>query len=168
MASGRERTRTQYQKRGLWQGCNLSAVLFILYLSELSRRMRQSRVGCRLPSEELVNILLFADDIIIFTTSASDLEVLKLILESWCKDFKMKVSPCKTKIISLSTDLVCFLTDLLLSDSDCLELVSKYKYLGVLQHRSPLSKSGRRANPWLPWLLHECDPEDPLSFRQQG
>ena len=28
-----ERTRKQYQKRGLRQGCNLSAVLFILYLS---------------------------------------------------------------------------------------------------------------------------------------
>ena len=29
------RTTPQYQKRGLRQGCNLSSVLFILYLSEL-------------------------------------------------------------------------------------------------------------------------------------
>ena len=40
-ASSGERTRSQFQKQGLRQGCNLSAVLFILYLSELSRRMRE-------------------------------------------------------------------------------------------------------------------------------
>ena len=100
--------------------------------------MSQSGVGSRLLSRELVNIFLFSDDIIIWGMMASDLEILKLILERWCKDFKMQVLPGKTKIIMPSTDLVCFLTDLLSGDSD-LELVSQYKYLGVVQHRSPLS-----------------------------
>ena len=101
--------------------------------------MRQSGVGSRQPSREQVNILLFADDIIILGMSALDLEILKLILERWCTDFKIKVSPSKTKIISPSTDLVCFLKVLLSGETDCMELVSHYKHLGVVQHRSPLS-----------------------------
>ena len=88
----------QFQKRGLRQGCNLSAVLFILYLSELSRRMRESGIGPRLPSGELVNILLFADDIIILGTSTSDLDKLKSILENWCKDFKMMILTLKPRL----------------------------------------------------------------------
>ena len=71
-----ERTRQQYQKRGLMQGCNHSAMLFILYLSKLSRRTRLSGVGASLPSGDLLYILLFADDIIILSSSATDLEVL--------------------------------------------------------------------------------------------
>ena len=49
-ASDGERTRTQFQKRGLRQGFNLSSVLFILYLSKLSRCMSQSGAGSGLPS----------------------------------------------------------------------------------------------------------------------
>ena len=103
--------------------------------------MRESGIGPRLPSGELVNILLFADNIIILGTSTSDLDVLKSILENWCKDFKMMISPSKTKLITPSMDLACFITDLLSGDSDCLGLVSNYKYLGVVQHRSPITSS---------------------------
>ena len=44
-AAGGERSRPQFQKRGLRQGCNLSAILFIIYLSKLGRRMRLSGRG---------------------------------------------------------------------------------------------------------------------------
>lgn len=46
--SSGKRTRKQYQKQGLHQGCNLSSILFILYMIELSVRMRASGVGVRL------------------------------------------------------------------------------------------------------------------------
>lgn len=46
--SSGKRTRKQYQKQGLHQGCNLSSFLFILYMIELSVRMRASGVGVRL------------------------------------------------------------------------------------------------------------------------
>ena len=46
--SSGKRTRKQYQKQGLHQGCNLSSILFILYMIELSVKMRASGVGVRL------------------------------------------------------------------------------------------------------------------------
>jgi len=54
------------------------------YLSELSNRMRASGLGARLPDSSLVNILLFADDIIILGRTPDELERLREILELWC------------------------------------------------------------------------------------
>ena len=78
-----------------------------------------------MPSGELVNILLFADDIIIRSSSSDDLLILKGVLEQWCQDFIMTVSTSKSKIISPSYDLVFVLPDLNTVESDILELVSQ-------------------------------------------
>ena len=45
-ATAGQRTRKQYQKRGLRQVCNLSSILFIIYMSELGQRMRNTRWHC--------------------------------------------------------------------------------------------------------------------------
>ena len=127
------RTAPQYQKRGLRQGCNLSSVLFILYLSELSRRMRESGIGARLPDGSIVNILLFADDIIILGRTTGELEQLRGILEGWCEDFRMTVSAAKTNVISPDKDYVCQLNDRITKESEIIGHVSSYKYLGIHQ-----------------------------------
>ena len=46
-ASSGKRTRKQYQKRGLRQGCNLSSVLFIIYMSEDEGSRSRSPTGVR-------------------------------------------------------------------------------------------------------------------------
>ena len=84
-------TTPKYQKRGLRQGCNLSSVLFILYLSELSRRMWATGLGARLRDGSAVNILLLADDIIILGRTTDELEQLRGILEGWCEYFWMSL-----------------------------------------------------------------------------
>ena len=75
------RTRKQYQNRGLRQGCNLSSVLFVLYVSDLPTHLLAQGVGVRLPSGELVCVLLFADDIVLIAISLPDLDILKTSLE---------------------------------------------------------------------------------------
>ena len=64
---------------------------------ELSTRMRTTGVGVRLDTGELVNILLFADDIILISNSPESLAQLKTVLEQWCKDFRMKISISKNE-----------------------------------------------------------------------
>ena len=132
-ASSGKRTRKQYQKRGLRQGCNLSSILFIIYMIELSVRMRASGVGVRLESGELVNILLFADDIIIISNSTESLSILKAILEQWCKDYRMKISISKTNIITSLEDLICKITDTDTLEEEIVAHVNNYKYLGIKQ-----------------------------------
>ena len=138
-------TTPQYQKRGLRQGCNLSSVLFILYLSELSRGMRASGMGAQLPDGSAVNILLFADDIIILGRTTDELEQLRGILEGWCEDFRMRVSAAKTNIISPDKDYVCQLQDRIRKDAEIIGRVSSYKYPGIHQfstHRKTASYKG--------------------------
>ena len=143
-ASSGKRTRKQYQKRGLRQGCNLSSILFIIYMIELSVRMRASGVGLRLESGELVNILLFADDIIIISNSPESLAELKAILEQWCKDYKMKISISKTNIITSLEDLICKVTDTDTLEEEIVAHVNNYKYLGIKQFSSTWRRTAQR------------------------
>ena len=132
-----KQTRKQIQKRGLRQGCNLSSILFIIYMSELSQRMRGSGVGVLLTALLLVCILLFADDIIIMADTAEDLDKLKEIMERWCKDFRMKISVAKSAVVSPDTDLNCIITDQEYLEEEAVNNVSNYKYLGVQQYATP-------------------------------
>ena len=136
-ATARHRTRKQYQKRGLRQGCNLSSILFIIYMSELGQRMRNSGVGVKLPDGTVVSILLFADNIILLLDAEEDLTTLKNIMEKWCWDFKMKMSPGKTNIITSIDNFLCLLKDIALDEEDIVEHVKSYKYLGINQYLTP-------------------------------
>ena len=101
------RLRKQYQQRGLSQGCNISSVLFIIYIAELARRVKTSSHGVRLDSGEIVGILLFADDIILIANTPEGLEALKGILEIWFSNYKMMESVAKTNKISIDEDYIC-------------------------------------------------------------
>ena len=128
------RSKTQYQQRGLRQGCNLSSVLFIIYVSELARRIRSSGHGVRLDSGEVIGILLFADDIILIADNTDSINALRAILEGWCSDFKMSVSIGKTNIITPDQNFICSVSSDGNSESDIIDQVESYKYLGVMQY----------------------------------
>ena len=128
------RSKTQYQQRGLRQGCNLSSVLFIIYVSELARRIRSSGHGVRLDSGEIIGILLFADDIILIADNTASINALRAILEGWCSDFKMSVSIGKTNIITPDQNFICSVSSDGNSESDIIDQVESYKYLGVMQY----------------------------------
>ena len=105
-----------------------------------------SGLGARLPSGELVNILLIADEIIIISNSSAALLSRKGILGGWSRDFRMKISAPKSNIISLDSDLICVISDLIYGESSPLDLVSEYKYLGVVQHLTPKKTSSRKGS----------------------
>ena len=135
--SSGQRSRKQYQKQGLGQGLNLSSILFIIYLSEISNRMRAQGPGINLASGEVVCILLYAEDIILVADSVESLEKLRGILEQWCFDFKMKISISKTNLITSLEDYECAITDSGTMEEEIINHVSSYKYLGVTQFLTP-------------------------------
>ena len=111
--------------------------------------MRAAGVGVRLESGVFVNILLFADDIILIAISPDSLDRLKNVMETWCLDFKMKISISKTKIITSLEDLECSFQDPETMESEIVEHVSNYKYPGVQQYSSIWKTSQKKGEAML-------------------
>ena len=132
-SSGGSPTRPLYLSRGLRQGCNLSAILFVIYLSELGNRLRRSGVGIPLVRKILLCFLKFADDLILFALLWSDMMVLVRILERWCVDFQMVISVEKSKVVSAARHHLWRILNLLNDRFEEVELVREFRYLGVLQ-----------------------------------
>ena len=106
----------------------------MIYLSELSHHINRSGLGLNLTPEEIVAYLKFAYNIFLIAAAEDALEELKIILEGWCFDFRMKIShPPQKKVISpeSSPDWSIMVP----TNGNLLELqqVQEYSYLGVMQ-----------------------------------
>ena len=133
-AAGARSTR-QYQSRGLRQGCNLSSILFLIYVSELGSRLQRSGLGIERQGGSPVPFFMFADDIVLMAIHEADLKHLKNILESWASDFRMKISIKKTQVISPDSEEEWFLIDQESGEKVEIKTVPEYRYLGIDQGR---------------------------------
>ncbi len=88
---------------GVKQGCPASPLLFSLYLDELEKLLEEAAadIDCPRLTEILLAILLFADDIALFSYSASGLQKQLDILSSFCAKRGLTVNVKKTKILVL-------------------------------------------------------------------
>ena len=126
-------TRKLYLTRGLRQGCNLSAILFIIYLSELGNRLRKANVGIPVYNNILLSFLKFADDLVMFSGLWSEIMILIKILEKWCQDFRMVISVSKTKVVTPDKNLLWRILNLESGKYEDVERLQDFKYLGILQ-----------------------------------
>ena len=118
-------------KCGLKQGCPLSPVLFSFFINDLALKMKGTDVGV-VCGEEKVNILLFADDIVLLAENPNDLQVLLNILSTWCKLNGMVINGTKSNIVHFRTPSVPR-TDTVFTIGDVnLDVVESYKYLGLI------------------------------------
>ena len=95
-------TRPIYLRRGLRQGCNLSPILFTLFVLDVTDELN-SKSGGILLWDTIITHLIFADDYVVMSSSSSGLSTLLKTFEDWCVRNRMEVSVEKSKIVS-STD----------------------------------------------------------------
>uniref|UniRef100_A0A671UAW8 ribonuclease H n=1 Tax=Sparus aurata TaxID=8175 RepID=A0A671UAW8_SPAAU len=87
------------QGRGVRQGCNLSPILFNLYINEFACQLDQSTSpGLNLNGTE-VKGLLYADDLVLLSPTKEGLQQHLNLLHTFCQSWALTVNPKKTKIM---------------------------------------------------------------------
>ncbi|GFR90078.1 endonuclease-reverse transcriptase [Elysia marginata] len=121
---------------GVRQGCLLSPVLFNIFLERIMQdNLHQHSPTISIGGRPVCN-LRFADDIDLIAGSQAELLVLTDRLVASSKAFGMEVSSEKSKIM-VSSERVNDAS--ITMDDDPLELVHKFKYLGVTLHEDDSS-----------------------------
>ena len=120
--------------RGVRQGCILSPLLFNLYLNDIPSRLEntQGLDPITLPNGSRLNLLLYADDLVLISTSAVGLQRSIISLHQFCKESLMSVNTQKSKVMifqkqcrkSILEKHSFFLDDLQIDN------VPSYSYLG--------------------------------------
>ena len=144
-------------KRGLRQGCNLSILLFCLYTEELIRRVKSKGKRMKVGNDNL-SLFLYADDIILFGDSSTDLQDELQILAKYGLDFDVRFSSEKRDLVLLFL-VINGNGDNENSDTSWklrpleIKRTKEYKYLGVTVNEEGMKKESQeklfKAQHWL-------------------
>ena len=115
---------------GVRQGDNLSPNLFNIFVNDLPKYFDQTCDPVQLMSKS-INTLMYADDVILLSTSEKGLQNCVNKLEKFSKDWKMTVNLKKTKVLVFNK--AGRKKDLKIKfDNNLIENVKQYKYLGII------------------------------------
>ena len=118
-------------KLGVKQGCNLSPLLFNLFINDIHNIFD--------PTSEAVNIngnkfnsLSFADDLVLLSESPSGLQNCLDKLEKYCTDWGLKVNLSKTNVVVFNKSFTKKIKTLNFSiNGQPIEMTKSYCYLGI-------------------------------------
>ena len=126
------------QSKGVRQGCNLSPLLFSLYMNDLQSYLNCNLSGsCKLNNHK-IRLLMFADDIVLLTDSAEGLQNSINRLVEFCNGWDLSINIEKTKVLIFNKPTCS--TQFVIYDSP-LEQVREYKYLGIMLSEKSIFKS---------------------------
>ena len=123
-------------KRGIFQGDSLSPLLFIIIMTPLSMILKEENKGYRLGnSGNLVNHLLFMDDLKLYGKSQDEIDALLGLVQEYSNDIGMQFGMDKCAVLGIKKGKRVECSGVELPSGDMMNEVDDegYKYLGVLQ-----------------------------------
>ena len=117
---------------GVRQGCVLSPTLFSVFINQLANHMNENgKHGIQLlPGIMELFILLFADDVVLFSTTPAGLQNQLDVLKHCCENMKLDVNIDKTKVMVFRKGGFLGRQEKWYYNGIKLEVVNKYCYLG--------------------------------------
>ena len=115
---------------GVRQGDNLAPTLFAVFINDLANDVKSVQCGIRV-SEQMVSLLMYADDIIFISDSPECLQKQLDILHRWSNRWHLSVNIDKTKVIHFrKASDPCTNFSFKLGDKH-IDIVRSYRYLGL-------------------------------------
>ena len=118
-------------KTGVLQGCQLSPLLFSIFINDLVAFLQVP--GCDSPMIQghVIHALLFADDLTLVSESVVGLQRLLNRLEEWCDCWCMQVNISKSKVVVFKKNTKLAANEQWYYGDSQLEVVREFKYLGI-------------------------------------
>ena len=116
---------------GVKQGCVISSILFNIYLADICNNFNDDCAPVKLHDIKL-NCLLYADDMILLSESATGLRKCQSKLSEYFDKWKLQVNIAKTKIVIFNKGGCKIKRFKLMYKENIVERVNSYKYLGLV------------------------------------
>ena len=118
-------------KIGVKQGCNLSPLLFNLFINDMHNIFDNNCKPLNM-NEWKVNSLSFADDLVLLSETENGLRNCISSLEAYCNEWGLKVNPLKTKVLVFNKSFSKNIKKLSYSiDGNPIAVTNSYCYLGI-------------------------------------
>ena len=114
---------------GVRQGGILSPYLFNVYMDDLSQSLNCCKTGC-LSGEIMVNHLMYADDLVLLSPSATGLRELLLACEKYSKEHAIIYNSKKSNVLICKNRATLQVPSPSFAVNDIYGEVAKVKYLG--------------------------------------
>jgi len=121
------------QNVGLMQGDSLSPLLFLTMTADLP--------GYVQAESENVHMLMYADDVVMWSKDRKALQTGLCALEKWSSDNCLTINTHKTKAMKFRQGGRIAKDDKLVINNEFIEFVNSFRYLGILVHYSGKSFS---------------------------
>ena len=122
---------------GIKQGDGLSPILFNIFLNDIVDELHENtNFGYKLDESQQINTLLYADDLVIFSTSFKEMQLKLNQLETYCDKWQLEVSLKKSKVLFTGRKK----QPKLKYKGGYLDYVTSFTYLGIKIHKSGITQ----------------------------